>query len=112
MDGIGWVRFCPSEREAAALGEKNNKRKWEFKESEIRKSSSGQKDLRVQMNDEEREIYDMVILERLSASTECHRKNILFLKPLATRTSGRQDSFYVKLVPKHCRQDRQSNKND
>ena len=30
--------------------EENNKRKWEFKGNESRKSSNGQKDLRVQMN--------------------------------------------------------------
>ena len=51
MDGnSGGEGLPPSPEEKLLHWEENNKRKWEFKGNESRKSSNGQKDLRVQMN--------------------------------------------------------------
>lgn len=34
------------------------------------------------------------------------------LYPSSKRTSGRENLFYVTLVPNHCQQNKSSNKND
>lgn len=82
MEIAGWGSAPPEGK--LLRRHENNKRKWEFKGNESRKSSNGQKDLRVQMNSKvERNLWDGDSGDYDRILSACHWKNILFLKPLA-----------------------------